>query len=44
MHIREAINLLNGELRHHLGKQRPAINFAPFGTAKLSYQRIGSLT
>jgi len=40
---RKAINLLNGELVHHLGKERPAINFAPFGTAKLSYQRIGSL-
>lgn len=41
---RKAINLLNGELVHHLGKERPAINFAPFGTAKLSYQRIGALT
>lgn len=41
---RKAINLLNGELVHWLGKERPAINFAPFGTAKLSYQRIGQLT
>jgi hypothetical protein len=41
---KKAINLLNGELVHHLGKERPAINFAPFGTAKLSHQRIGSLT
>jgi len=40
---RKAINLLNGELIHHLGKERPAVNFAPFGTAKLSRQRIGSL-
>ena len=44
LHHRKAIKLLNGELIHHLGKERPAINFAPFGTAKLSYQRIGSLT
>lgn len=41
---KKAINLLNGELVHHLGKERPAISFAPFGTAKLSHQRIGSLT
>jgi len=44
LHHRNAIRLLNGELVHHLGKERPAINFAPFGTAKLSQQRIGSLT
>ncbi len=39
-----AINLLNGQLRHELGKERPAINFAPFGTAHLGYHLIGSLT
>jgi hypothetical protein len=44
LHHRKAIKLLNGELIHHQGKERPAINFAPFGTAKLSHQRIGSLT
>ena len=38
-----AINLLNGQLRHHLGKERPAINFAPFGTAHLGYHMVGSL-
>jgi hypothetical protein len=43
LHHRKAINLLNGELVFWQGKERPAINFAPFGTAKLSYQRIGSL-
>jgi hypothetical protein len=43
VHMTRALNLLNGELRHHLGKEMPAINFAPFGTAKLSLQRIGSL-
>ena len=41
---KKAINLLNGELVHHLGKERPAINFSPFGTARLSHQRIGALT
>jgi hypothetical protein len=40
----KALNLLNGELRHHLGKEMPAINFAPWGTAHLSNQRIGLLT
>ena len=38
-----AINLLNGQLRHQLGKERPAIGFAPFGTAHLQYQMVGSL-
>ncbi len=38
-----AMRLLNGELIHHLGKQRPAINFAPFGNAHLRRQMIGSL-
>ena len=42
LHHRKAIKLLNGELIYHLGKERPAINFAPFGTAKLSHQRIGA--
>jgi hypothetical protein len=41
---KKAINLLNGELIHWLGKERPAISFAPFGTAHLSRHRIGSLT
>lgn len=39
-----AIKLLNGELIEHLGKDRPAIQFSPFGTAKLRHQRIGALT
>lgn len=30
-----AIRLLNQELTHYLGELRPAINFAPFGTARL---------
>lgn len=41
---RNAIRLLNGELRHHLGKDQPAIGWAPFGTAHLQNQLIGSLT
>jgi len=41
---KKAINLLNGELIHWLGKERPAIQFSPFGTAHLSRQRIGALT
>lgn len=40
---RSAIGLLNGELAHFLGKDTPAVNFAPFGSARLSRQRIGSL-
>lgn len=31
-----AIRLLQGELNHKLGKDLPAINFAPFGSAKLN--------
>jgi len=36
-----AIKYLNDELRHYLGEFQPAINFAPFGTARLQKQRIG---
>lgn len=31
-----AIKLLNAEMTKYLGRQQPAVNFAPFGTAKLS--------
>lgn len=41
---KEAIRHLNGQLVHYLGKEQPAINFAPFGTAKLRRQAIGTLT
>ena len=41
---RNAIKLLNGQLREQLGKDQPAINFAPFGSAHLQRQLIGSLT
>lgn len=30
-----ALGLLNGELVHYLGKLEPAVNFAPFGNARL---------
>lgn len=43
LHHTKAIRLLNGELIHKLGKERPAIGWAPFGTAHLQLQRIGSL-
>jgi hypothetical protein len=38
-----AIRLLNGELTHYLGKNEPAVNFAPFGSAKLELRRIGTM-
>jgi hypothetical protein len=37
---REAIRYLQGELLQFLGKDKPAINFAPFGSAKLSYLNV----
>lgn len=40
---KKAIRLLQGELVHFLGSQKPAINFAPFGSAKLSKRKIGAL-
>jgi hypothetical protein len=39
----QAIRMLNGELNHYLGNQSPAVNFAPFGTARLERQMIGRL-
>jgi hypothetical protein len=43
IHHKEAIGLLNGELAHYLGKNEPAVDFAPWGTARLGRQKIGSL-
>lgn len=40
---REAVRYLNQELTHYLGESRPAINVAPFGTAHLHRQAIGTL-
>lgn len=42
-HHSKAIGLLNGELTHYLGKQEPAVQFAPFGSARLCRQKIGTL-
>ena len=40
---RNAIKLLNQELTHYLGTAKPAINLAPWGTAHLVNQDIGTL-
>lgn len=40
----EAIKLLNLELTHYLGTQRPAIGVKPWGTATLGRRMIGQLT
>jgi hypothetical protein len=40
---KEAIGLLNGELSHFIGRDDPAVVFAPFGTARLQCAGIGSL-
>lgn len=40
---REAIGLLNGELTHHLGRSKPAVVFAPFGSARLERQGVGKM-
>jgi hypothetical protein len=39
----QAVRLLNGELTHYLGKNNPAVNFAPFGTARLNKVRVGMI-
>lgn len=40
---RAAVRFLQGELAHYQGKDQPAVNFAPFGTAHLRHQRIGAM-
>lgn len=40
---REAIGFLNGQLNHYIGKDSVAVDFAPFGTARLARQKIGQL-
>lgn len=40
---KEAIKKLNDELKHYLGDDLPAINVAPWGTARLGRQAIGSM-
>lgn len=41
VHHINAVRLLNSEIAHYLGKQSPAVNFAPFGSAHLRCQKIG---
>lgn len=43
VHHKRAIKLLNGELAHYLGKQQPAVIFAPFGSAPLIKRKVGTL-
>ncbi len=38
-----AIGLLQGELKHRLGTEKPAIIFKPFGSAALRNKKIGTL-
>jgi hypothetical protein len=40
---KDAIRLLQGELAHYYGTDKPAVSFNPFGSAALSKQAIGSL-
>ena len=40
---RDAVRYLRGELAHYLGTTTPAVNFAPFGSARLERQAIGTL-
>lgn len=40
-HHKEAIGLLQGEIIHYLGKEKPACVFAPFGDATLERVKIG---
>jgi hypothetical protein len=39
----QAVRMLNGELNHFIGKESVAVGFAPFGSARLSHQKVGSL-
>lgn len=40
---KEALKVLRQEMDHYLGKEHPAINFAPFGSDRLEYHGIGTL-
>lgn len=40
---KDAIRLLNGELTHYYGTDKPALSFLPFGSARLERQGIGCL-
>jgi hypothetical protein len=40
---KDAIRLLQGELAHHYGTDKPAVGLFPWGSAALQKQAIGSL-
>jgi hypothetical protein len=40
---KQAVKFLNGQLTHYVGKNKPAIYFAPFGSARLERVRIGMI-
>lgn len=40
---KQAVKLLNGELAHYLGKDSPAVEFAPFGSAHLNKVMAGMI-
>jgi len=42
-HHTNAVRLLNGELAHYLGIDQPAVNFKPFGSARLERVNIGMI-
>jgi hypothetical protein len=42
-HHKQAIGLLNGILNHYIGKNEIAVNFAPFGSARLARLNVGMI-
>lgn len=42
-HHREAIRLLQGEIQHYLGKEKPAMSFYPFGSVTPESKGIGMI-
>jgi hypothetical protein len=42
-HHAMAVSFLKGELTHYLGRDLPAVDFRPFGSARLERDRIGIL-
>lgn len=43
VHHKAAVSFLNGQLTHYLGLNNPAIEFAPFGSAKLDRVNVGMM-
>ncbi len=39
----DAVKLLNGQLTHFMGMNEPAVEFAPFGSARLTRLRVGQM-